>query len=312
MPAMVQDQAYLQIIQMLIPGGRIIETWPLQGGISAQMTALAYEHPDGQAGKFIIRQPGGQALKQNPYAAAFEYKVLQLTNSLGLATPAPLLFDPSGKIISGPYLVIDFVEGKPDFSPANPNLLARQMADHLARIHSADCSAGDCSFLPEAYPSLPESTRQIHPIFEKERIREVLANAWPIPRRNALALLHGDYWPGNILWRDGVLAAVIDWEDAQRGDPLMDFAISRLDILWIYGIDALDTFSRQYLSRNSLDTTALPRWDLYAALRLTRMVGTDLSGWAAFFQPYGRSDITEHSIGEYYRLFINQAVEKLR
>ena len=23
-------------------------------------------------------------------------------------------------------------------------------------------------------------------------------------------LLHGDYWPSNLLWRDGILAAVLD------------------------------------------------------------------------------------------------------
>ena len=29
---------------------------------------------------------------------------------------------------------------------------------------------------------------------------------------NRPVLLHGDFWPGNILWRDGRLVAVIDWE----------------------------------------------------------------------------------------------------
>ena len=60
----------------------------------------------------------------------------------------------------------------------------------------------------------------------RERIRDMLASAWPFPRPNPPALLHGDYWPGNILWKDGRLAAVIDWEDACLGDPLVDLAMA--------------------------------------------------------------------------------------
>lgn len=45
------------------------------------------------------------------------------------------------------------------------------------------------------------------------------------------------------MWRDGQLAAVIDWEDAQLGDPLADVANARLEILWAFGIEAMLRFS---------------------------------------------------------------------
>jgi aminoglycoside phosphotransferase (APT) family kinase protein len=146
---------------------------------------------------------------------------------------------------------------------------------------------------------------------DQGRIREALASVWPVPRRNEPSLLHGDYWPGNILWREGQLAAVIDWEDAHVGDPLEDFAISRLDMLWIFGRDAMQSFSRHYQAVRAVDIRALPYWDLYAALRLARLVGTDLLGWAAFFLPYGRPDITGQSIQASCSLFVAQAFEQL-
>jgi aminoglycoside phosphotransferase (APT) family kinase protein len=59
-------------------------------------------------------------------------------------------------------------------------------------------------------------------------------------------LLHGDYWPGNVLWHDGKIVAVIDWEDARLGDPLIDLAMSRLDLVWICGIYAMHMFTEQY------------------------------------------------------------------
>ena len=109
--------------------------------------------------------------------------------------------------------------------------------------------------------------------------------AWPFSQINAPVLLHGDYWPGNILWRDEQLAAVIDWEDARLGDPLIDLAISRLDLLWIFGSEAMNSFTQDYLTGMAIDTRDLPYWDLCAALRLVRLAGANLAEWAAVLYP---------------------------
>jgi aminoglycoside phosphotransferase (APT) family kinase protein len=85
---------------------------------------------------------------------------------------------------------------------------------------------------------------------------------------NRPVILHGDYWPGNVLWRDGELVGVVDWEDALFGDPLADLGITRLEIGWSAGFAAMELFTRQYRAlRPALDVTALPLWDLRAALR---------------------------------------------
>jgi len=89
-------------------------------------------------------------------------------------------------------------------------------------------------------------------------------------------ILHGDYWPGNTLWRNGRLVAVIDWEDAAIGDPLADLGNARLEILMHYGEAAMNEFTCQYSALwPDTDLTALPYWDLYAALRPTGQ----MDGW---------------------------------
>jgi aminoglycoside phosphotransferase (APT) family kinase protein len=114
-------------------------------------------------------------------------------------------------------------------------------------------------------------------------------------------LLHGDFWPGNILWKDDRLVAVIDWEDAAIGDPLSDVANSRLEILWAFGIDAMNDFTRRYASiRTDVDFTDLPYWDLCAGLRLSSRI----AGW-------GVDDTTDKTMRERYKWFANQALALL-
>jgi len=162
-----------------------------------------------------------------------------------------------------------------DFAPANLPDFILQLASHLARIHHVNSSRLDLSFLPLRQFGLRPATA--HESVEEGRIREALQSVGVLPPSNGSVLLHGDYWPGNILWRDGRLVAVIDWEDAALGDPLADLAISRLDLLLIFGLDAMNDFTRHYQSMTTIDLAHLPYWDLCAALR----AAPNLAAWAA-------------------------------
>jgi aminoglycoside phosphotransferase (APT) family kinase protein len=309
------DQPFEQLVQTIAPHSKLLRRWPLKGGISAEMTAFEIERPGGQTSRMILRRPSERTLKRNPHAAEEEYRLLQLTRSFGLATQTPYYLDQSGEIFATPYLVIEYIEGQPQFVFAPGADFTVRLATQLAKIHSLDCAKLDVSFLPRQARGVAETFGRrpatLNTSMDEGRIRDALEAAWPLPQRNASALLHGDFWPGNILWRDEQLVAVIDWEDAAVADPLIDLAISRLDIVWIFGVDAMHSFTDHYRSIMALDYSTLPYWDLYAALRLVRLAGADLAGWAAFFPPFGRPDITEQTIREDYRYFIAQAFAEL-
>jgi len=303
-----------RLAQKVIPHSRLIRAWSLQGGISAEMTALEVQRPDGSTQKMIVRRPGENAYRHNPQAAQIEYLFLQKAQVLGLTAPRPYLLDESGDVFPTPCFVIEFVEGQLDFAPSDQSRFCQQAAEQLAKIHSAKHAHLDLSFLPRLPEGFEQNfgrrPEQVDETLAEGRVRDVLEAAWPLQRRNA-ALLHGDYWPGNWLWRDGQLVAVIDWEDAVLGDPLSDFATSRLEILWILGTDAMHAFTNHYQSMMAIDYTDLPYWDLCAALRLIRVAGPHLSEWAAFFHPFGRTDITEQTMRAHHRLFTAQAFEAL-
>ena len=293
-----------QLVQKIVPQSKLLRAWELKGGVSAQVTALEIERPDRQTQKMIVRQHGAVDLQQNPQIAADEFKLLQITRSAGLATPAPYYVDQSGDIFPTPCVVIEYIEGNTEFALDHVADFIPQFATHLARIHAVDYSNLDLSFLPtqeqkyakkvsERPPNLDES-------IDEGCIRDVLESAGRLSQHNASVLLHGDFWPGNLLWKDGRLVAVIDWEDAALGDPLADVANSRLEILWAFGIDAMHSFTQQYQSIAPIDFTYLPIWDLFAALR----PAFKIAEWAG-------DDSAEQIMRERHRFFVAQAFTNL-
>ncbi len=215
--------------------------------LSAQMTALELMLPDGQTKKMIVRRPGDATLKRTPHAAAHEFKLLQTMQSVGVAAQTPYYLDQSCEIFPTPYIVIEYIEGKPEFAPSNLDDYTLQVARQLARIHRIDDSTVDLAFLPKQAKGIVEKVRERYTIDDHS-----------VPQLNKSVLLHGDFWPGNMLWNNDRLMAVIDWEDAELGDPLADFAVSRLDILLIFGIEAMNDFTHHYQSLMPINFTNLP------------------------------------------------------
>jgi len=297
-------------VRRFYPGARLLSSRALSGGISAVMTVLEIEQQGGAAARLVLRQPGEAAVRANPYAARDEYRVLRTLFDRGLPVPRPVGLDESAEILPGAYLISEYVDGEPRFDL--DEACFNQAAEALAAIHSLSAARVDCAGLPD---SLDEVSRRLGGLppergmaLDDSGVWDALKAAWPPRRDNQPALLHGDFWPGNWLWQDDRLAAVIDWEDACLGDPLSDLAIARLDICWIFSQRAMNCFTSAYLARAGCNTAALPFWDLWAALRLARLVGRDLEGWAAFFPPYGRADINAGSIRACFDGFTARAV----
>lgn len=303
-------------IQSIYPQSKLVHFWHLDDGISADMIAFEIEAAGGQKRKLILRRLSSSHLRKIPLAAESESKLLQIAQTQGLASPRAIHFDQTGQIFSRPYLILEYVEGEPDYSPSNLDEYLRQMASQLASIHSVDGSTVDISFLPSSdgeCPELPDRRPQrANDMLAESRIRQALDSYKPRPQRNSPVLLHGDYWPGNILWSEGRLVAVIDWEDAHLGNPLSDLARSRSEIVWIFGPHAMESFTNHYQSLKELDNRQLAYWDLCAALRFIRLFGCDLDKTAAYFVPFGRQDITEESIRDAYHYFLTQAIDGLQ
>lgn len=304
-----------QVVAKFAPGGKLLHHRPLTGGISAQTHALEVELADGEVQRWVVRRPSTKLLARRPDLARCEYRVLAITRELGLATPAPYALDETGTIFSGPYLILEYIDGAPDYAPRNRIDYAAQCAAQLAKLHRIDHAHRDLSFVPRLSSEIPQTPpsfwADLDSMLPIARAWETLTAAWPLVPRHPATLLHGDFWPGNLLWRGGTLVGVIDWEDAQVGDPLYDLAVCRLDLLCILGEEALESLTRHYRAANPLDFAHLPYWDLMVALRLVRMAQGDFVEWAAFFPPLGREEITAASLLAHLRGFMTQALDQI-
>lgn len=294
------DEVFTRLVTRHFPGCRMVRHWPLTGGISAETTAIEVAGPDTGLQRYVVRRHGEAELRNDPRIAANEFRLLQLLHATGIPVPEPYAIDESGETLPTPYIVMAYIDGLPVFAPSDPAGFTAQLAEQLARIHSIGCDRHDLSFLPRPHWSLTAPQAELADSSDEARIRAALAAVWPLPECSRRVLLHGDFWPGNVLWKDGRLAAIIDWEDASTGDPLADVAIARMEILWACGAVAMASFTDRYQQLTGVDLGDLPCWDLFAALRPVAKLGT-----------WGLPPEKEQSMRAGLHWFIDQALAAL-
>ena len=296
--------AFAPLVERVQPSARLVTARPLEGGVSAETTMLEMAQPDGSVEKVVVRRHGPRDLAANPDVAGDEYRLLTFLHAAGLQVPAPRYVDEAGELMGSPLIVIDFVEGTDTFEEDDLDQSLSQMAGFLGDLHRLDGDDPALSFLSDPQETVAASLAappdQLDDSLSEGLIREALLRTWPPKRGAARSILHGDYWPGNVLWRDGKLAAVIDWEDAGCGDPLADLANIRLELLWWYGREAMEAFTALYRENTGRDLASLPHWDLYAALRPCSKLGT-----------WGLDAEELRTMQEQHAVFVQQALASL-
>jgi aminoglycoside phosphotransferase (APT) family kinase protein len=297
-----------QILANAFPDAQLVECRELPGGVASRAAVCRLRQAGGEEERMVVRRPGPTFASTALQVAAAEFTALRAAEGLGIPIPRPRHLDEQV-----PAIVLDYVVGALEFSPPDLSVTLEQLARQLATIHSVSAEHESLTGLPQyrrrAGAWIERRVRRFDDSLHEGRLREVARSLWPWPQHNASVLLHGDFWPGNVLFRDGQLVAVLDWEDTALGDPLCDVAIARLDLLWAFGIDAMYEFTHYYRSQTDWDWSCMPHWDLYAALRPV----SQLAHWAtAYASPaISRSDVTVSTMTLDHRRFVAQALREL-
>lgn len=267
-------EKFAELVRQIDPDAVLQAMWAMEGGVSAQVTGLEVLRKK-TVQKWVVRQHGMGNFGINPHIAVDEFRLLGRLREAGLPVPLPIYVDSEGVVFGSPCVVQHFVEGSTEVASGPKKAPVAEFAAMLARIHQVDTVRYGLEFLPALQTRVESLLSRADDDPALDAIAVLLRRTQPVLRRSSV-LLHGDYWLGNVLWNRGKLAAVIDWEDAELGDPLADLGSSRLELLWAFGHELMGHFTAAYLeAMPTSDHAMLPWWDLFAALDKGRRLG----GW---------------------------------
>lgn len=281
----------------------LVHSHRIEGGLGCTMDVLM----DGPT-RLVLRRYGPQYEERGEDAAARETRALELLQKANIPAPAPIWIDSDG-VFDEQAIVMSFVTGQPDLSPADPFDWAEKLAANLARIHEVRLDEEDRVLFP---PGAGEDERRIledleqvieHPLGEELLRRRLLLDDRRAEASHVFS--HTDYWPGNTLWHRGALEAVIDWESPATGDRAMDVAYCLLDIRYL-GMDKVaDRFVSAYKDTTGESLANLGYWE---AVGLCRPM-PDIARWVPTWNSMGRS-ITEDQARDRHSELIEEFLER--
>jgi aminoglycoside phosphotransferase (APT) family kinase protein len=196
--------------------------------------------------ELVLRRPPIGAKIKTAHDMSREYRILSHLYPVYRKVPRPLLFCDDESIIGAPFYVMERVNGiilraqKPhglDLSPALMRRLSERFVDNLAEIHEIDYESAGLGDLgaPQGYVrrQVEGWTKRYYnartdEVASIESLADWLHQNLPADSERP-ALIHNDYKYDNLVLAPDDLArviAVLDWEMATIGDPLMDFGTS--------------------------------------------------------------------------------------
>jgi aminoglycoside phosphotransferase (APT) family kinase protein len=225
----------------------------------------------------VVRQfPAGDP------AAACEVRVLEVLDGLGGLAPVLLGSDLAGRWSECPTTLISWLHGHADITPDDPHDWATQLGQTLASVHAVP--GGRLSALPSVFERSGGSPE----VLGGPLATRVLSD-WSQVTASPEVLTHCDYWSGNVVWRDGILAGVVDWSGGARGPRGFDVAWCRLDLHLLFDEQLADVFLAAYEETTGHPLADLWLWDAWAAARSHGIVET----WVENYRPLGRADLDE-------------------
>lgn len=107
----------------------------------------------------------------------------------------------------------------------------------------------------------------------------ILAHGLP---ESGIVLVHGDVWPGNIIWTRDSSPVLIDWKTAGVGAPGVDLGELRKQVAIIFGPDAPDVVLDGWERAARTNAEDVAYWDAVAALNTPTEIddGYQSGGWA--------------------------------
>ncbi len=198
---------------------------------------LTYKFVDVAGEAYVLRRPPLGHILESAHDMGREHRIVSALADTDVPVAATYGLCEDNAVNGAPFYLMKFVEGIVPHdgvaAAAIPEEHRRTAGEHivdvLGTLHTTD--PGDVGLddlaRKEAYleRQLKRWTKQwdatkTHEIPEMEESERLLHE--DMPAQVGCSIVHGDYRIGNMIIRDGRMAALLDWELCTLGDPLAD------------------------------------------------------------------------------------------
>lgn len=310
-PSPTPDQLTALAVELDVEGGLELLR-RLGGGIDATMELLRLTDDSGRQRKVILRRYGKWVASKGQEHADREVAILRLLSTAGLPVSAPVWVD-TNQIFPEPALVLEYIDGEPLTRPEDETDWARQMARFLVSLHAIPVDPDVSALLKDnrveisrKYSS-PTAAQNFSKLADADRVWRVGVAAFADAPIGDTAILHNDLWLANILWAGQNLKAVIDWEGASLGDPILDLAYTSMDLRlqgWDLGADVL---VREYAQESGRSLELLSLWTTHVLVQSF----PEVELWSPGLEDLDREDLTPEVIRRRHTELMARYLEQL-
>ena len=253
----INEKDLFEVSDSFYPDGRLIDVKRLEGGHSCDVFMLDIESIDGET-KLVFRSESSYPADNS---IETEFNLLKALNKTNLLVSDAIYLDTSCKILDRPFMLTSYLNGSA--GTHNEKVIGdhQLMAIQLRNIHQIDID------------NLPDLSLRVNPLDELlsfipqgqdwKEIRSFMENLSMDEYKGKKCLLHGDFWPGNIVWKNENISGILDWEYAAIGDPLADLAVTCLDARYSNGEMGMNSFKQKYLGNEKIDEYRFNLWLIY-------------------------------------------------
>ena len=211
------------------PELRVIAIDPIPEGHSGFTYFVTVEGGAGPS-RYVLRLPPPGARIAGPADVVRQGRIMTALHAAGLPTPAIPAMSANPVIDGRPFILMEAVDGaRIEKAAAEHEALdiATSAVAVLQRLHALpldetgigdEASVGLQAEMMRWAMLMQRAPEELTP--RAGELGGLLAVQLPVER--APTLVHGDYHYGNMLFRGPEVVAVLDWEIAQLGQPLLD------------------------------------------------------------------------------------------
>jgi len=211
---------------------------PMAGGGSCDLFLLVRG-----GARLVLRRAPAHASSATAHDVTREFRILDAVKGTGVRVPLPVVACDDPAVFGGPFYVMAHVDGVPvrggipaawAADRASQRRAFEELIDALVDVHAVDWEAVGLDGLgrPEHFleRQVPRWLAQLASYGGRDLPGAHSVATWldaNRPPEQAPALFHGDYKADNVLYAPSSpprLLAIVDWEMASIGDPLVDVA----------------------------------------------------------------------------------------